>query len=167
MAGFLKTGVKVRTKSRSRERTNASFINGGAYNSAYRRAFPERAFVRQGPPGAPYVLNSDEFDLTGFFDGDFPMPISLDPDGAEELFTRFDSLRIFEVNPGTRDYTADENVYASYLMADLTFANRVTLNAGLRYEYSRQCVYGLRARQLRRDVRRGPADHRRGAPIAQ
>ena len=134
VAGHLKAGGKLRSKVRTRRQTGNSFLIGADYNAAYAAAFPEQPFVRQGPPGAPWVDPGGA--LPDFFDSQFPMPLTLRPEGAEELFGMFRGLRYDNLNPGTQDYTAEEDIWAGYLLADLTYARRLTMNVGVRYEYS-------------------------------
>ncbi len=133
-SGFLKVGGKVQLKERTRTRTRGTFF-GGDFGGAYQRASPEAPLVRQNTPGIAPFLESN-FDLLDFFDGLYPMRLSIDPNRARELTEQFAGLQFDLVNPGTNDYTANEGIYATYAMASLNITERVTVVGGLRYEYS-------------------------------
>ena len=133
-SGYLKAGGKVQLKDRTRERSRATFFSGN-FGGAYRREYPEAPFVRQNTPGiAPFLEN--DASLLEFFNGQYPIQLSIDPSRAKQLAEQFSGLQFDVVNPGINDYTANERIYATYLMTSLNVANRVTVVGGLRYEYS-------------------------------
>ena len=133
MSGFLKAGGKVRLKDRTR-RTTGSLLGPRTdeFLAAYEEEFPDRAFVRQGPPATPYVSGED---FTGFFEGEFPLRLTVDPNAPEGLYNTFSDLYVPVVRPGGGDYDAVERIYAAYAMADVTFMDRVQVVGGLRYEH--------------------------------
>ena len=132
-SGYLKGGIKLQSKDRTRMTLETTGLTDSPqFRFAYMDAFPERQEVREGPAGAPFIETGN--DLSGFFDGEFPILLSLDPTQAEGLFRQFENLRRPFINPGVNDYLAEERIYAAYLMVDFNISKRLNILGGVRYE---------------------------------
>ena len=136
LSGFLKTGFKVQIKNRTRQSDGGNLtLPGAAVPDAYAAAYPDAPFVRNREVGGLPFVEQDN-NLTGFFDGQFPILVSIDPSRAEQLFRQFEFLRLPLINQGVSDYDVSERIYAGYFMADVNIGKRFNLVGGLRYEYS-------------------------------
>ncbi len=132
--GFLKFGGKLQAKDRSRRRTNGTGIQGRRFIEEYLKDYPESIVDRQGISAANFL--DDDVAIEPFFNEKYPFPLVLRTDEPKRLFDEYRHLRVDNLVSGQGDYEAFENIYAGYLMADLTLGRRITFVGGVRYEYS-------------------------------
>ena len=73
-------------------------------------------------------------------------PDLLETEHPEDIFvddnigTEFQDIKLVNTTQPTDSYTANQNIYASYLMADLTLKPYLKIMAGVRYEVSDQTI---------------------------
>ena len=132
ISGFLKAGAKYWVKQRTRRSSNSTFFPQ-SWNNIYPQIFPEGQFIFNGPAAEPFV--DPEHDLTDFFDGQYPIPFSIDPLRAEELFDLTRDFRRLRIAQGLGNYDANERITAGYLMTDVQLGRRLNIVGGLRYEH--------------------------------
>jgi outer membrane receptor protein involved in Fe transport len=140
VSGFIKIGGKGQFKDRFRRNSGSTIgIPNNAYYRAFVEAYPESPLIRItngiGTIGVEPFLDQG-IDLTDFFDGQFPIPIAVDPFRAEQLFRQFEDVRLPNIRQDPSDYDATERIYATYLMGSLNIGDRLNIVGGLRYEYT-------------------------------
>jgi TonB-dependent receptor len=136
-SGFLKTGAKYRAKRRENDNTQryVHLYYGGANGGLdeLRELFPDAASSAGGQVGLRSFLDAENSGAE-ILDGDFLVSSTPDLELARQAQAAFrDSMRQ-AVWGDFRDYTADEDVAAGYVMAELNFGPRIMLLPGVRYE---------------------------------
>ena len=133
-SGFFKVGGKLQSKDRARSRTNGTRMQSGRFFNNYLADHPE-AIVNRNALAAANFLDPD-LKIEPFFDGRYQFPLVLDAGAPKRLFDEYSHLRVAEKVSGGGDYTAIENIYAGYVMADLSLGSRLSIVGGVRYEHS-------------------------------
>lgn len=133
-SGFFKMGGKLQAKDRARVRTNGTRMQSGLFLNRYLADHPE-SIVNRNALSAANFLDPD-LQIEPFFDGRYQFPLVLDASAAKRIFDEYSHLRVDELISGGGDYTARENIYAGYVMADLSLGSRLSIVGGVRYEHS-------------------------------
>ncbi len=132
--GYFKVGGKLQSKDRSRRRTNGTRMQSRLYIENYLADHPESVQNRNGISAANFLDESST--VEPFFEEKYPFPLVLDTEAPRRLFEEYRHLRVDELISGGGDYEAFENIYAGYLMTDLSLGRRVSVVGGVRYEHS-------------------------------
>ena len=137
LSGYVKTGGKYRAKRRENDNTQRYIhlyyggINGGL--DELRDLFPEAETSAGGQVGLQSFLDAENSGAE-ILGGDFVVSRTPDLDLARMSQAAFrDSMRQ-AVWGDFRDFTADEDVVAGYVMTELNFGPRIMLLPGVRYE---------------------------------
>ncbi len=137
LSGYVKTGAKYRAKRRENDNTQYythlyyGGINGGL--DELRALFPDAEASAGGQVGLRSFLD-EENSGEEILGGDFTVSRTPDLDLARIAQAAFrDSMRQ-AIWGDFRDFTANEDVTAGYVMTELNFGPRVMLLPGIRYE---------------------------------
>lgn len=114
LGGFLKTGLKVRSRTKERDNRTTVFE---VEDDLLLADFIDSGFA----PG-------------DFLDGRYRLGPHVDPGLARGILSRFDVESEDDPEAEMADYEADEQTLAGYLMAELPLGERLKLVPGVRYE---------------------------------
>ena len=137
LSGYLKTGAKYQAKRRENDNTQRYIhlyyggINGGL--DELRDLFPDAEASTGGQVGLRSFLDAENSgeEILG---GDFFVSRTPDLEMARMAQAAFQDSMRQAVWGDFRDFTADEDVTAGYIMTELNFGPRVMLLPGVRYE---------------------------------
>jgi len=136
-SGYVKTGAKYRAKRRENDNTQRYIhlyyggINGGL--DELRELFPDAESSAGGQVGLRSFLD-EENSGAEILGGDFLVSSTPDLELARTAQAAFQDSMRQAVWGDFRDFTADEDVTAGYVMTELNFGPRIMLLPGVRYE---------------------------------
>ena len=153
LAGFVKTGAKVRDKSREREgegfgagdqslTDSLGVARPGLYSTTLFGLIGINNFRACGSGDGGCVTGEPDYLQTGI-----PGPLVIEAAGIEALWDALSETDALNGGPSANAYGADERVSAGYVMAELNLGPRLMVLPGVRYEsfdgaYSTNFVIG-------------------------
>ncbi len=142
ISGYIKTGGKYRGKYRTRD-FNRRVTPFGVIDKIAAENPGRWTLTRN---GAIQVSNFiGDFEAEDFLDGQYDFGPGLDVDLINEFGDEFESQYKTDATYDLEDYTANEEIIASYVMAEFNITNKFTFIPGVRFETTSneyQSVYG-------------------------
>jgi TonB-dependent receptor len=141
LAGFVKTGAKVRDKSRERESEGFGAGNQALTDSVEvvrPGLYSVTQFGRIGVDNFRGCSDADGGCVVGeadYIQPGIPGPLVIDAAGIEALWDAVSETDALMGGPQANAYGADERVSAGYVMAELNLGPRLMVLPGVRYEY--------------------------------
>ncbi len=137
ISGFLKTGAKIRQKSRERDFNRLILVK--AQMEPIVEADPTRWDLEQTSLGGSTdnILISNfvqDYNSDEFLNGTYDFGLILDRDKLNSFGEEFKYLYNRDLISDLQDYNASEKISAGYLMGELNFIDKVIFSPGLRIE---------------------------------
>ena len=142
ISGYIKTGGKYRGKNRKRDFNRR--VTGFGVIDKIAEENPGRWTLTRN--GAIQVSNFiGDFEAENFLDGQYDFGPGLDVDQINDFGDEFETRYKTDATYDLEDYSANESIIASYLMAELHITNKFTFIPGVRFESTKneyKSVYG-------------------------
>ena len=175
ISGYVKLGSKLRYKERYSERkeSDSKFNhNEGAEGiqgtQAYMLLYPDLILQGDVQPGAPFpnqisILNylDNKYQPRDFMNGKYKylhLDNVLDYDLVYEHYQKaMSSIYKNRVDASKDDYTAEESIWANYIMSEINFGRYVTFIPGVRFEQTNvkysgyQSILGVSQEEIEQD----------------
>ena len=131
ISGYIKTGAKYKGNKRDRD-FNRRVTSFGTIDDVA-NANPDRwTLTRDGKVQMSNFIG--EFDAGSFLDGQYNFGSGLDVNQIDDFGKEFESEYVVDGTFDLEDYTASEEIVATYIMAELNLGNKFTFIPGIRFE---------------------------------